>query len=154
MEILVFTLDAQHYGLVAHDVVQVFRLVAITRLPGAPLVIEGAIDVRGDIIPVLDLRRRFGLPERPPGLSDLLIIASAGPRRVAIRADAHAGVQQIDATALSRSDDPLSQSRFVAGLARLRDGMVVIQDLVRFLSEAESESLARALAEKQSQHVA
>ena len=154
MDILVFTLDARRYALLACDVVQVVRSVAITELPGAPLVVEGVIDVRGDILPVLNLRRRFDLPKRPPGLSDLLIIAAAGSRRIAVRVDAHAGVQRIDPAALSRTDDTLSQSRYVAGLARIPDGMVVIQDLASFLSEAESDSLARALADNQSQHVA
>ena len=155
MDILVFTVESERYALLARDVDQVVRSVAITDLPGAPIVVEGIIDVRGTIVPVLDIRRRFDLPQRAPVLSDLLIIASAGSRRVALRANASASIQQIDPDALlDRPEDTLRQSRYVAGLARLPDGMVVIHDLGGFLSEAESESLARALSDKEAQRVA
>lgn len=147
-------MDSERYALPAGNVNQVVRSVAITDLPGAPIVVEGVIDVRGAIVPVLDLRRRFDLPERAPALSDLLIIASAGSRRVALRADGQASIEQIDEAALTRPDDSLRRSRYVAGLASLPDGMVVIHDLASFLSEAESESLAKALADKRSTPVA
>ena len=154
MNILVFAVDSERYALLARDVDQVVRSVAVTDLPGAPLVVEGLIDVRGTIVPVLDLRRRFGLPRREPTLNDLLIIASSGSRRVALRADGGASIQRIDPATLGRPDDSLKQSPYVAGLARLPDGIVVIHDLARFLSEAESESLAKALADNKSLRVA
>lgn len=154
MDILVFAVDSDRYALLASAVEQILRSVAVTGLPGAPLVVEGVVDVRGTIVPVLDLRRRFGLPERPVSLSDLLIVASAGSRRVALRADGGAFIRKIDPASLGRADDSLTQSRYVAGLARLPDGMIVIHDLARFLSEAESESLAKALAKNESLRVA
>jgi purine-binding chemotaxis protein CheW len=154
MDILVFAVDSDRYALPASEVEQVLRSVAITELPGAPLVVEGVVDVRGTIVPVLDLRRRFGLPERPVTLSDLLIIASSGPRRVALRIDGEASIRKIDPAALERASDSLAQSRYVAGLAKLPDGIIVIHDLARFLSEAESESLAKALADNDSLRVA
>jgi purine-binding chemotaxis protein CheW len=154
MDILVFAVDSDRYALPASEVEQVLRSVAITELPGAPLVVEGVVDVRGTIVPVLNLRRRFGLPERPVTLSDLLIIASSGPRRVALRIDGEASIRKIDPAALERASDSLAQSRYVAGLAKLPDGIIVIHDLARFLSEAESESLAKALADNDSLRVA
>lgn len=154
MDILVFAVDAHRYALPARDIDQIVRAVAVTALPGAPLVIEGVIDVHGAIVPVLDLRRRFGLPERTTAVSDLLIIASSGSRRVAVRTDGNASIRQIDPASLGRTGDSLAQSRYVAGLAKLPDGIVVIHDLALFLSESESESLAKALAEKKALRVA
>ena len=154
MDILVFAVDSDRYALPASNVEQVLRSVAITDLPGAPLVVEGVVNVRGTIVPVLDLRCRFGLPERPVTLSDLLIVASAGSRRVAFRADAGATIRKIDPASFARTNDSLTQSRYVAGLAKLPDGIIVIHDLASFLSEAESESLAKALAENGSLRVA
>ena len=154
MDILVFAVDTHRYALPAPDVEQVVRAVAITSLPGTPLVVEGVIDVHGTLVPVLDLRRRFGLPATPPKLNDLLIIASAGARRVALRVDENASIQKIDPTSLGRSGESLTQSPWVAGLAKLPDGIVVIHDLALFLSESESESLARALADKTALRVA
>lgn len=153
MDILVFAVDTQRYALPARDVEQVVRAVTITSLPGTPVVVEGVIDVHGSLVPVLDLRRRFGLPPKPPALTDLLIIASAGARRVALRVGENATVQKIDPSSLGRGES-LTQSPWVAGLAKLPDGIVVIHDLALFLSESESESLARALADKQALRVA
>jgi purine-binding chemotaxis protein CheW len=154
VDILVFAVGLQRYALPANDVDQVIRSVAITDLPGAPLVVEGVIDVHGSIVPVLDLRRRFNLPERAASINDLLVIASAGSRRIALRVDGEASIQKIEPAALSRSGDALGRSPFVAGLARLPDGIVVIHDLASFLSEAESASLAKALADRQPARVA
>ncbi|HEU4748379.1 MAG TPA: chemotaxis protein CheW [Gemmatimonadaceae bacterium] len=148
MDILVFAVDTHRYALPARDVDQVVRAVTITPLPGAPLVVEGVIDVHGTLVPVLDLRRRFGLPAQAPALSDLLIIASAPSRRVALRVGDSASILKIDPASLDRSGESLTQSPWVAGLAKLSDGIVVIHDLALFLSESESESLAKALADK------
>jgi len=144
--ILVFEVDFHRFALPTGDVSEVLRAVAITDLPGAPLVVEGVIDVRGTILPVLDIRRRFGLPERAPAINDLLVIASRGSRRVVLRANGSASIEEIDSEDFAESDDTLAKSPYVAGLARLRDGVVVIHDLASFLSEAESADLERALA--------
>ena len=154
MDILVFAVDTHRYALPARDVDQVVRAVTITPLPGTPVVVEGVIDVHGTLVPVLDVRRRFGLPAAPPALNDLLIIASAGARRVALRVGENASLQKIDPTLLDRSGESLTQSRWVAGLAKLPDGIVVIHDFSLFLSESESEALARALADKNTLRVA
>jgi purine-binding chemotaxis protein CheW len=154
MDILVFAVEFDRYALRASDVEQVVRSVAITELPGAPLVVEGVVDLHGTIVPVLDLRRRFGLPQRPVSLSDLLIVVSTGSRRIALRTDGGASIRKIDPAALGRAGDSLAQSRYVAGLAKLPDGIIIIHDLANFLSEAESDSLTKALDDDESLRVA
>src|SRR5687767_11060685 len=90
--LVVFVLDDQRYAVHLSAVYRVIAMVRITPLPQAPAIVLGAINIQGAIVPVINLRRRFGLPEREPRLTDRLLIARAGPRRVALVADAVPGL--------------------------------------------------------------
>lgn len=150
-EILVFEVQGQRYGLAVADVREVLRAVSLTPLPRAPAIIEGVIDLRGALVPVLDLRRRFQLPPRPIAHTDHLIVAAAGERRVALRVDQALGLSVIEASAVDEAQAVLPGVEYVAQVAHFPDGLVLIHDLRTFLSAAEAESLAAALAAKDEQ---
>jgi len=82
-QIVIFTLNEQRYGIPLGVVERVVRMVEITRLPSGPEFIQGVINVQGEIMPVLNLRRRFNLVERPVELSDQLIIIRCAARSFA-----------------------------------------------------------------------
>jgi purine-binding chemotaxis protein CheW len=113
------------------------RAVLPVPLPGAPGVIEGVINLRGTVVPVIDLRRRFRLPQRPIEPTDHLVIARAAGRLVALRVD-----RVVD---LARVEPPDVQEVAAARVAKLPGDLVVIQDLAGVLSEAESSALDQAL---------
>src|SRR5436189_5306070 len=77
-EILIFEIGGRRYGLPASDIRELVRAVAIRRLPLDSAFIEGVIDLRGAIVPVLDLRARLRLPSKAVEPSDHLIIIAAG----------------------------------------------------------------------------
>ena len=79
---VVFSLDAGRYALPLATVERIVRAVEVTRLPSAPPIILGAIDVQGRVLPVFNIRRRFGLPERDIGPSDHFLIARSADRSV------------------------------------------------------------------------
>ena len=142
---LIFTIDDQRFALPLAQVRETVRAVAITPLAGAPGVVEGIVDVRGTVTPVLDLRRRFGLPPRPVSPEEHLVLATAGARPVALRVDRATDVATVPDEAVTPAvpDDPAT--RHLAGVARLADGMVLIGDLEAFLLQGEREALERAL---------
>jgi purine-binding chemotaxis protein CheW len=86
-QFLVFTLDGQLYGLDLSVVERVIRAEEVMPLPKAPEIVMGVINVRGEIVPVINLRRRFGLPERPVTDDDQMILTTTMRRRVALIAD-------------------------------------------------------------------
>lgn len=142
--LLSFRIDDINFGLPSQLVVEVVRAVAIRPLPGAPFVVHGLIDYRGTVIPVYDVARRFKGEAQPLRASDIMIIAQAGPRQVALLVH---GVH-----ALVTPDSPVSAPPValppgapVSGVVATADGLLLIQDLPRFLSDAESWSLDRAL---------
>lgn len=145
LDLLVFELAAARHALPLECVREVARAVLITPLPDAPPVIEGIIDVRGEVVPVYDLRLRFGMPARPLSPDDWMVTAWTGDRLVAFRADrADEIVSAGRATVAGREAVP-GRSAHVAGVARLPDGIVLIDDLPAFLDAAERDSLDAAL---------
>jgi len=143
--IVVFFLDEQRYALPLRTVERVLRAVEVTPLPKAPEIVLGAINMQGRILPVVNLRRRFHLPEREIRLSDQLIIARTAKRDVTLVADSVAGVAELSAQDVIAPEAICPGLQYMAGVARLTDGMVLIHDLDRFLSLEEERKLAAAL---------
>ena len=122
---------------------ELVRAVAITPLPNAPALIEGVVNVRGRILPVLDVRARFRLPARPLDPSDHFIVAEAGGRGVILRVDRATHLAVVAAAAAAPPSDP--GALYGAGVATLDDGMVLVHDVGAFLSEAETLGLDAAM---------
>jgi purine-binding chemotaxis protein CheW len=144
-EVLVFEVGGQKYALRTADVCELVRAVAITPLPGAPAVIEGVVDVRGRVLPVLDVRARFRLPAKALDPSDHFIVASAGARGVILRVDRATHLALVDEASVQSPRMLGPGGAYLAGVARLEDGLVLIHDLTTFLSAAEAVSLDDAL---------
>lgn len=145
MYAVVFEMDERRYALAASIVERIAPVVEVEPIPGAPPVIEGVIDVHGRFAAVFDLRRRFGRPERPPQLDGHFIIAWAGPRLVAIRADRATEVTEIDADVIEPVARTATAAPGIHALAHSPDGTLLIHDPAAFLTLAESELLDRAL---------
>lgn len=144
--LIVFRLDDRRYALRPEAVEHVVRMVEIAPLPKSPAVVLGVINVRGSIAPVFDIRRRFGLPARAVELSDHLLIARAGRRRVALAVDETLDVIAPTAAEICPPDQILPGLEYVTGVVRLEDGLLFIHDLDAFLSADESAALDQALA--------
>lgn len=143
--IVVFGLEGRRYGLPLPAVDRVARVVDVLPLPKAPDVVRGVVNVRGRVVPVIDLRRRFRLPGREPMLTDQLIIARTPRRALALVVDAVDGVIECAAGQVVGAADIVPGVEHVEGVARLADGLVLIQDLDRFLSLDEEAALDRAI---------
>ncbi len=140
-----FELDEHRYALKLTDVVRVINVVSITSLPQAPGIVLGVINNHGQIIPVVNLRRRFNLPERQLELSDRFIIARTPKRNVALLVDAVSGVIEIPPSSISTASSILPDTKYIDGAIRLFDGIILVHDLAQLLSLEEETSLAAVL---------
>ena len=145
--LVVFTLDGQRYAIPLAAIEKVFPTVEITPIPKAPEIVLGLVNIRGRVVPVVDIRRRFGLPEREPQIYDHMIVAFTGKRSVAFVADGATGVLEIPESEITALRDLLPGTEYVEGVARLPDGLVLIHDLETFLSLEEENLLDRAMNE-------
>jgi purine-binding chemotaxis protein CheW len=152
IETLIFELSGSRFALPMCDVIEVVRAVAIRTLPAAPPITLGIIDVRGEVVPVLDVRVRFGLSHKSLELSDQFLIAYAGARRVALHVDAAIGLQTLTVLAVEDATNLPRAVEHVAGIAATDEGLVLIHDLKAFLTQSEALTLDSAL--EHAQHAA
>ena len=146
-EWIVFTTGDLRCAVALVQVVRVVRMVALTALPEAPPVILGVFDYHGEILPVASTRRRFQKPERPPQLSDQLLIVQTRYRRLALAVDAVAGVVSVDPAQIIPSAAVVPGLEFVRGITRLPgEGLVLLHDIDAFLSLDEDAQTTAALA--------
>ncbi|HEX5959457.1 MAG TPA: chemotaxis protein CheW [Hyphomicrobiaceae bacterium] len=144
--VAVFELAGYRYAIAIAHVQEFVRLPSIVPLPKAPAIVEGVVNIRGTVVPVLDIRQRFRLPERRPHIMDCLLIARVDQRVVAFRVDRVIGLQDIDPRDIEDSSAIAPGTEYLAGVAKLPDGLVLIQDLRAFLSQAEAQDIDDAIA--------
>ncbi|MCL5267333.1 MAG: chemotaxis protein CheW [Bacteroidetes bacterium] len=144
-QFVVFTLDGLAYALRLSVVERIVHVVEVTPLPKAPEVVLGVINVGRRIIPVIDIRKRFRLPEREVNLSDQLVIANTSKRNVALIVDSVTGVIERSVAEVTAAEQVIPNVKYVEGVAKLEDGMVLIHDLDEFLSLDEEKALDDAM---------
>lgn len=146
IQLVVFGLDHQRYALPLAAVERILRSVEITPLPKAPPIVLGIVNIGGRIVPVVNLRKRFGLPDKEIELQDQLILGRSGCRTVALVVDETSSVLERPERDVITAQEILSGLEYVQGVAKLEDGMILIHDLNRFLSLEEEAALDAALA--------
>ena len=144
-EVVVFTLDEQRYGLPVKMVERVVRAAEITPLPLAPQNVLGAVTIQGEVVPVLNVRRRFRRPECAIEPDHEFIVAHTARRKVALAVD-----EAVDVSAYAGPD--LTPSALISegleclhGVVKCQDGMILILDLDQFLSPDEEQVLDDAM---------
>jgi purine-binding chemotaxis protein CheW len=149
-QLVVFSLDERYYALNLSVVERIERMVEVTPLPQAPEIVVGVVNVRGRIIPVLNIRKRFRLPERPAALADHLVIARTARRTMAFTVDAVCGVVERPEQEILEPASVLPGIEYVKGVVKFADGMIFIHDLDDFLSLDEENALASAIGREKS----
>ncbi len=142
---VLFTLGEQRYALHLSTVERIVRMVEITSLPKAPEIVLGVINVQGRVVPVVNIRRRFRLPEREIDLSDQLIIANTSKRTVGLVVDEVVGVIERSEPEVIPVAKVLPTLDYVEGVIKLENGIVLIHDIDKFLSLEEKKKLEAAL---------
>lgn len=142
---IVFILDNQRYALHLPVVERVVRMVHITPLSSAPDIVLGIVNIQGRITPVINVRQRFNLPKREITLTDRLIFAQTERRRVALVADAVTDIVECFEHSLSSAEEILPELKYLEGIIKFKDGLILIHNLDKFLSLEEEKSLDLAL---------
>ncbi len=146
--ILVFTLDELNFALPLDNVLKVIHAVTIRPLPKAPEIITGIINVKGQIIPVADMRKRLRLAEHEIDPEDRLIISDTGKRQIALLVDSVTGIRDLSTAQTTSAIDTLPFAKHLKGVAKMEDGMVLIYNLDQFLSIDEEQLLEEAMIKR------
>lgn len=139
--VLLARIHGTQVGFPALAVRAIVRAVAIAPLAGAPGIIEGAFNLRGTIVPVVDLRRRLALPPAALEPDQFIIILQTADRQLAVRVDDVDDVVEIQSSDLVSSGSLSPALQQLEGVATTASGALVIYDADAFLTQAESEAL-------------
>ena len=144
-KLVIFTLDEQKYALHLSNVERILHAAEITALPKAPPIILGLINIQGTILPVINIRKRFNLPERELELYDMLILAHTKKRKVIIVVDSVTDIIESRKNDIITSEKVIPHIDYVEGILRIDDGIVLIHNLDKFLSLEEENALDDAI---------
>ena len=144
-QLLQFEAGGGRFGLWVSAVRETIRAVAVSPLPNAPAAVQGVINLRGRIIPVLNIRERFHLPPKEIEMSDHIIIAAAGSRVVAFQVDRAVGLADVPEHHVEEARKVTVAAEYVDCIVSMPDGLILIHDPAVFLSRAEGSALDRAM---------
>jgi purine-binding chemotaxis protein CheW len=146
VQYLTFRLGAEEYGLEILKVQEIRAVSPITPVPNAPPYVKGVMNLRGTIIPVLDLRTRLGMVETAHGRFTVIIVVLMGARSVGLVVDGVCDVLAIAKTEIEAAAGLVSSQdvTFVAGLARAGERLVVLLDLEAILKSEATPAAPRA----------
>ena len=142
-QLVVFDLANEHYGVNIAAVESIIKLQAITVVPHAPRFVEGVTNLRGKVLPVIDLRKRFGLAASAPTKDSRIIVIEVRSSTVGVVVDGVSEVLRVN-TETIEPPSPLvttTESAFITGIAKIGERLVILLDLGRVLSTQEAESL-------------
>jgi len=139
-----FRLDSEKYGINVMQVQEVLRMTDIAPVPGAPDYVLGIINLRGNVVTVIDTRLRFGLPEQEADDATRIVIIEADNQVVGILVDSVAEVvdlrmSEIDTAPNVGNDE---SSRYIQGVASLREELLILVDVNKLLSDEEWQEVA------------
>ena len=140
-----FRLDKEVYGIEVMQVQEVLRVTEITPVPGAPDYILGIINLRGNVVTVLDTRKRFGLP--PKEIDDLsrIVIIESTDQVVGMLVDSVAEVVYLRYSEIESSPNVGNEesSRFIQGVHSRNDSLLILVDVNKLLTEDEWQDVAK-----------
>lgn len=144
-KVIIFTLDGFSYALPLKNVTKVIHALEIRELPKAPEIISGIINVKGEIFPVVDMRKRFQMKVREIIPEDNFILCDTGKRHIALWIDEVNGIKELSSDNYLETKQTLPYAQFIKGVAKIDEDLILIYDLEQCLNLNEEIELEQAL---------
>jgi len=133
---ILFTVAGTTYALPSHQIAHVDLVETVTRVPNAPPFVDGVVFSRGQIVPAINVRARFGFERAPFDVRTRFLVTNAGGRAVGLLVDSCREFLKIASGAIHPPADALggSSDSSISGIATVGDRVIVIVDLDRLLA--------------------
>ena len=134
---LAFRVGTAEYVVPAAQVLHLESFETATHVPGAPAYVAGLVQVRGRVVPVVDLRRRFGLPGIEHALAHRVVVVQLGPRIAGLLVDAAREVIQLDEASFQDAPELIKEqvNGFVKAVVTVAGRLFLVADLQRLIAE-------------------
>jgi purine-binding chemotaxis protein CheW len=145
-QLVVFQLGAELYGVEISRVHEIIRLQAVTRIPHSPPFVEGVINLRGKVISVINLRRRFGLPAADDTRAGRIVVVDINDQVIGMVVDGVSEVLRVNTATIEPPSPAVAgiDSEYLQGIVKLPERLVILLDLDRVLSREERRALEEA----------
>ena len=143
LQLVTFSIGEEEFGVDILSVQEIIRMMDITKVPRAPEFVEGVINLRGKVIPIIDLRRRFGLSTRDHDKHTRIIVIEINNMIVGFVVDSVSEVLRIPASTVEPPPPVVSglESEYISGVGKLEDRLLILLDLNKLLSGEERNML-------------
>jgi purine-binding chemotaxis protein CheW len=149
-DLMAFRLGNQTYALPIEPIVRIIEMVTITPIPQVSKMVEGVINVQGEAVIVIKLRRQFGLPEVPLGLRTPIIIVQVGEQKFGLIVDEVIDVLNLMGGQVVRvadiMPDGVGEVPILEGLAHVEDDTVLVLDIEHLLLPGQAQALVEVAA--------
>lgn len=151
MQLVSFRLAQEEYGVEITKVQEIILMGEITRVPQTPTYIKGLINLRSTVIPIIDLRLRFGLPQEEPTDETRIMVVNVAGKTIGIIVDAVSEVLRISNNQIAPTPPTVAglERNYLTGLVKLESRLLILLDIDQILSQEDSgavETLACATA--------
>lgn len=143
-QLVTFTLGGEEYGVDIMKVQEIIRLQSITRVPQMPDFIEGVLNLRGNVIPVIDLRKRFNLNVTEQTPHTRIVVINVSGRTLGVIVDAVSEVMRLSDDQIEPPPPVVSGigHEYLEGVGKVQGRLIILLDLDKILSTQEKLQLA------------
>ncbi len=143
-QLVVFDLNEEAYGVDISQVREIIRMQEITRVPRAPEFIEGVINLRGKVIPVVDLRARFSMPGTERTDEHRIVVVDVDGQDIGMVVDAVTEVSRIPSDSIEPPSSVITtdDSEYLTGIVKTDDKLIILLDIAKVISDSEASELA------------
>lgn len=148
-QLVVFELANEHYGVDIAAVESIIKMQPITAVPQAPAFVEGITNLRGSVLPVMDLRKRFGLTLRDQSTETgrdekRIVVVSMDGMKIGMIVDAVSEVLRVQEEVIEPPPPMVTtiNSAFITGIAKVGERLIILLDLAKVLTLSEKEQVA------------
>lgn len=147
-QLVTFNLGKEEFAVPILQIQEINRLVEITRVPKSPDFVEGVINLRGKVIPIIDLRKRFSLPQSDLGKYARIVVVNMDGRMVGLIVDSVSEVLRLPNDAIEPPPPVVAGigSEYIKGLGKLEGRLLILLDLSKILTKEEKRELVEVNA--------
>lgn len=144
LQLVTFTMGQEEFGVDILKVQEIIRMMEITKVPNAPHFVVGVINLRGKVIPIIDLRCRFGMPAQEPDNTTRIIVVELANKVVGFVVDSVSEVLRISSDTVEPGPSLAAgeDSEYISGIGKLADRLLLLVDLDSLLSGNELQGLS------------
>ena len=143
VKVVSFGLGSEEYGVDIGQVQEIIRMVEITHVPRAPRFMEGVINLRGQLVPIIDLRTRFGMQRLEATKSTRIVVTEIGSKRVGMVVDNVSEVLNIPIENVEDAPEMIAGvgTEYIQGVGKVGDRLIIMLDLTMVITTDERRDL-------------